>query len=392
MSLTVRAPAAREAGLPEIALALIERIYEAAARPAAWDDFVRELAEAMGGVSVAVLLRLPDSSAGGVFFASGFEPPSDAVLKTFARHVARGLPWETAGTRNFVGRFGLGSEVFPDDRVADTDFFREMMKPSELAPLCPIGHTIAVEEGRVLASVVVYRKEGAGPAFAPEDTALVDLLVPHLARAYRSHAHIHQNRAIAETLDRIPLGLILLDSAHQPVATNRIARDILDLEDGLTIDRAGPRASRTNENRVLQRILRDATQVEGERMPEGNVMAVSRPSGKRAFPLMTSPLMSARELSVLHDAVAVLYVSNLEGSREDHAEVLRRLYSLTRAETELVDLLCEGSTLDEAAQRRGVTTNTARSQLKQIFAKTGTNRQAELVRLTLACFTPIRNP
>jgi DNA-binding CsgD family transcriptional regulator len=176
------------------------------------------------------------------------------------------------------------------------------------------------------------------------------------------------------------------------VATNRVARDILALHDGLTIDRAGPRASRTNENRVLQRILRDATHVEVEHRPEGNVMAVSRPSGTRAFPLMTSPLMSARELSVLHDAVAVVYVSNLEDNRVDHAEVLRRLYSLTRAETELVDLLCEGSTLDEAAQRRGVTTNTARSQLKQIFVKTGTNRQAELVRLALACFTPIRNP
>lgn len=392
MPVTVRAPAAREAGLPEIALALIERIYEAATRPEAWEDFVRELAAAIGGVSVAVSLRLPDSTAGGVYFGCGFEPRSDAALEIFARHFARGLPWETARTRNFVGRFGLGSEVFPDDRVADTEFFREVMKRSELAPLCPIEHTIAVEEGRALASVVIYRREGAGPAFAPEDCALVDLLVPHLARAYRIHAHIHQNRAIAETLDRIPLGLILLDSGHQPVATNRIAREILALEDGLTIDRAGPRASRTNENRVLQQILRDATQVETERMPEGNVMALSRPSGKRAFPVMASPLMSARELSVLHDAVAVLYVSDLEGSREDHAEVLRRLYSLTRAETELVDLLCEGTTLDEAAQRRGVTTNTARSQLKQIFAKTGTNRQAELVRLALACFTPIRNP
>jgi DNA-binding CsgD family transcriptional regulator len=391
MSATVRAPAGPEAGLPEIALALIERIYEAAVRPAAWEDFVCEFAEAMGGVSVAVSLRLPDSAARGVVFATGFEAPSEAAQRHFARHLARGLPWETARTRNFVGRFGLGGEVFPDDRVADTDFYRDLMKPSELAPVCPIGHTIAVEEGRALATVVVYRKEGAGPAFAPEDCALGDLLVPHLARAYRSHARIHENQAIAETLDRIPLGLILLDSGHQPVATNRSARDILAQDDGLTIDRGGPRASRASENRILQRILRDATQLGGERIPEGNVMAVSRPSGKRAFPLMASPLMSARELSVLHDAVAAVYVSELEGNREEHSEVLRRLYSLTRAEAELVELLCAGATIDEAARRRGVTTNTARSQLKQIFTKTGTNRQAELVRLALACYAPIRN-
>ena len=36
-----------------------------------------------------------------------------------------------------------------------------------------------------------------------------------------------------------------------------------------------------------------------------------------------------------------------------------------------------------AAERRGVSRNTARGQLKRIFAKTGTNRQAELVRMVL---------
>ena len=377
--------------LAESALALIERIYEAAARPAAWEDFVREFAEAMEGAAVAVSLQMPGFAAEGIYFTSGMASQNAAGREAFARHNARGRPWEAAHAKNFVGRFGLGSEVFPDDRIVETEFYRDLMEASELAPACPIGHTIALEEGRPLANVVVFRKMGGVP-FTSEDCALGDVLVPHLARAYRIHSRIHDNRAIAETLDRIPLGLVLLDSGRQPVATNRSAREILALDDGLTIDRSGPRASRPSENRALQEILRDATQLGPERIREGDVIAVSRPSGGRAFPVMVSPLMSARELSVLHDAVAVLYVSDLEGNKEQPAEVLRRLYSLSPAEAELVDLLCEGRTLDEAAQRRGVTTHTARSQLKQIFAKTGTNRQPELVRLALACVAPIRSP
>ena len=52
------------------------------------------------------------------------------------------------------------------------------------------------------------------------------------------------------------------------------------------------------------------------------------------------------------------------------------------------DLLCQGLSLDEAAERRGMTINTARSQLKQLFVKTSTSRQSELVRLVLAGLPP----
>ena len=84
------------------------------------------------------------------------------------------------------------------------------------------------------------------------------------------------------------------------------------------------------------------------------------------------------------DAVVVLYVSDLEHGVLRRREALRELYGLTEAETQLVELLCQGSSLDEAAGARGVTMNTARSQLKQVFAKTHTSRQSELVRLVIS--------
>jgi len=59
---------------------------------------------------------------------------------------------------------------------------------------------------------------------------------------------------------------------------------------------------------------------------------------------------------------------------------------------QLVELLCQGSSLDEAAVARGVTMNTARSQLKQVFAKTHTSRQSELVRLVMSGVASIAKP
>lgn len=46
--------------------------------------------------------------------------------------------------------------------------------------------------------------------------------------------------------------------------------------------------------------------------------------------------------------------------------------------------LGSGSTLQDVAREAGISIHTARSQLKAVFDKTGTTRQADLVRLLVA--------
>lgn len=64
--------------------------------------------------------------------------------------------------------------------------------------------------------------------------------------------------------------------------------------------------------------------------------------------------------------------------RHDH--VLRESLGLTPAELRLASLLKDGVSVNEAASRLGVAVNTARNQLRAIFAKLGVNRQSEMVR------------
>jgi DNA-binding CsgD family transcriptional regulator len=116
----------------------------------------------------------------------------------------------------------------------------------------------------------------------------------------------------------------------------------------------------------------------------GGFLAVSRPSERRPFPVMVTPLLGQPDGGSADDAAAVIFISNPDWSGISTAQVLQSLYSLTAAEAELVRLLAEGKSLDEAAEHRGVTMNTARSQLKHVFAKTDTRRQGELVQIVLA--------
>ena len=63
--------------------------------------------------------------------------------------------------------------------------------------------------------------------------------------------------------------------------------------------------------------------------------------------------------------------------------LVARAFDLTRAEARLAALVAAGTTPDGAARRLGVGRETVRSQLKAVFAKTGTHRQSELAALLL---------
>ena len=62
-------------------------------------------------------------------------------------------------------------------------------------------------------------------------------------------------------------------------------------------------------------------------------------------------------------------------------ETIDAAYGLTGAEADVVKLLAEGCSLEEAARRRGRSLHTLKSQAKSVFAKTATGGQVELVRL-----------
>jgi len=61
------------------------------------------------------------------------------------------------------------------------------------------------------------------------------------------------------------------------------------------------------------------------------------------------------------------------------ADLLRLLYDLTPAEARLARLLAAGNTVAAAAGELGVQANTARIQLKGIYAKTGFSRQSDFL-------------
>jgi DNA-binding CsgD family transcriptional regulator len=60
---------------------------------------------------------------------------------------------------------------------------------------------------------------------------------------------------------------------------------------------------------------------------------------------------------------------------------MRRAFGLTAAEARAAGLIAQGLSPEQAAQQLNIAVETARSQLKAVFSKTGTHRQSELAAL-----------
>jgi DNA-binding CsgD family transcriptional regulator len=94
--------------------------------------------------------------------------------------------------------------------------------------------------------------------------------------------------------------------------------------------------------------------------------------------------MPGQDLVDDQEPVAVGLLRDPGGGRIIDARAIACLYGLTPAAAALLRGLLDGKRIAEHAAAAGLTVTTAKGYLKQLFWKTGTTRQAELVRLVLS--------
>ncbi len=80
-------------------------------------------------------------------------------------------------------------------------------------------------------------------------------------------------------------------------------------------------------------------------------------------------------------ASALLVLTDLSRQTRPQLEVLSQTFRLSAAEARLASLIATGMSPKQAAEVLGIARETARNQLKAIFAKTATHRQGELIAL-----------
>jgi DNA-binding CsgD family transcriptional regulator len=167
-------------------------------------------------------------------------------------------------------------------------------------------------------------------------------------------------------LDLLRDGVFVLGRDARPLGMNRAARALLREGDGLALSSRGVVASTPGATTALHRGIERAA------LGEIGRMEVPR-TGRLPLSLRVEPHPEDGA-----GAAAVVFASDHESrALRGHALMLR--YGLTPTESDVARRLAAGAGLEQISRDLRISMNTVRGHLKQIFGKTRTHRQVELV-------------
>jgi DNA-binding CsgD family transcriptional regulator len=175
--------------------------------------------------------------------------------------------------------------------------------------------------------------------------------------------------ALLDLYERMKCGAVLLDPSGSILCLNAAAERCLTQHNGS----AGPQI-----RQEPQQVMRALRQLLG-----GSIRLEALPQAPRALRSSERPLIAYMRTCPGPEGqvTALLVLLDLDECLEPDANILQEIFGLTKAEARLALRLACGETLEDIAEEHDVSISTARVQLKSIFAKTGTSRQAELVGL-----------
>ena len=180
-------------------------------------------------------------------------------------------------------------------------------------------------------------------------------------------------RLILDGLDR---GVILVDHAGRVLDANVPARNVLDGADGLSLRNGRLKSSNADFDARLGRLL-GHIRAGATHAPQPIAARFRRPRAHSYFVVVRPVPPNSNQRNV----AASVFIYATDGRREISGDLLRELYGLTRAQAAVARRLFAGRSVEETAAGLGLSPNTVRTHLKQIFTKCEVKSQAELMHL-----------
>ena len=369
---------------------LIGRIYDCALDPKGWPEVLADINRRLGFLQATLTLQAIPSGAVLLSVASGISDD------WFERSTAYGP--EVIAMWGGLARIAaapmeepvLLSEMNPGfaDGASPNAFHDEWFRPQGLVDTAAVALT---RDAYSLASISLSRHEKQGAIGAPEMDA-IRLLAPHLRRAV-TISQLLDVRAVAaatfeSVIDRAGAPILVVDGQLGVLHANGAAQALLNARDALIFNGQRLATAVPAVTQALAMAVAQAAENEAAIGHRGLAIPLLAADGK-AQALHVLPLRGGvLRPGLVNRAVAAIFVSSSVPETADAGALVAQLFGLSASEARVFDLIAQGLTPAEAAERLGIGVSTVRTHLLHIFDKTGVRRQADLVRMAAGLALP----
>jgi DNA-binding CsgD family transcriptional regulator len=362
---------------------LIEAVYDAALQPAGWTDVAKRFARAFETESCAIFgLNLAEATSGVLGVTENFD--AKAIDDYEAYYHTKDLV-ALRMAQSGAGRAMLSTEVITEGEFRESEIFVDFSRPMRLGFYWAVGSVFSVNQD-LKGAIGIHRPRGA-PPFDAQDRHNLEALLPHLSRAMlmqrRLEGLTQGNQIVLDALENLSVGMMAVDAQATLLYANPTAERLLHAGGGLACRQGRLAACDPSAQSRLLQMIRDAGMTAlGGPGAAGGVISLARPVGRR-LSVLVCPLRPYGVNLGPVDPAALLIFGDPDASTSTSTQALMELFGLTPAEARLTAALVDGERLEEYADRLKISVNTARTQSKQVFAKTGCGGQVELVRAIL---------
>jgi DNA-binding CsgD family transcriptional regulator len=366
---------------------LIGDIYDAALDRSLWVDVLRKAAQFVGGQGAGLLVRDAASKSAEALYTFGVTPH---YLQLYLDQYAKIDPTAAPMFFSEVGQVATTKDLVPYDEFLQTRFYREWAQPQGWVDSA---QSLLEKSVTGFAQVSFLRNEVIG-LVDDATRRCMRLIVPHMRRAVLVGNMIDlkttEAATFADAADGMSAGMFFVDASGRIVHAN--ASGYAMLAQCSLVRAVGGKVvpNDAGAERALCEVYAMAERGDEAVGVKGIAVPLTAPDGERHL-VHVLPLTSGarRRAGAAFAAVAAVFVRKAAVDIPSPLETVGKIYKLTPTELRVLFAIVQIGGVPEVAEMLGIAVSTAKTHLRRLFAKTGTNRQVDLVKLVAGYASPL---
>ena len=367
---------------------LIGDIYDTTLDPARWTGVLEKIVGYMQGTAAVLASEDIGGGAGSFYYSWGDDPKYSELYR--AKYANLNPSVVPIALTVKPGEVCSISTVVSYDEFLHSRLYKEWVKPQDYGDVT----TVLIEKSAKSFAHLAVAHHGRNSPADESARKRMRVLAPHICRAVAISKIIELNKVevamLSGTIDALAAGSLSFTSGRPNLHANASGKAILNEGQLFQEVNGALQASDLRARSKLVAAIADAAQ--GDRGLGDRGVAIplmSRDSGRYMVHILPLTSGARRKTGHFHRAVVAMFVHKASQHRPTLIEAVAKQFSLTPSELRVLFAIIEVGGAPQVADVLGLSLDTVKTHLKRVFAKTGTNRQVDLVKLVVGYTNPL---